>query len=92
METLAITRALLDRVDSFYSRLVVIMLGSKRRPDETLHEYIHRRRTDAKRVLVSTTGSAAFMLCVKTWNYYGHCLRNIGRPEIGALLHFRNDA
>eukprot|EP00973_Karenia_brevis_P053635 7451703-Karenia_brevis.AAC.1 len=72
METLAITRALLDRVDGFYSGLVCIMMGFKRRPDETLQEYIHRKRSAAKRVLTTTTGTASFMLCAKAWRYYGH--------------------
>eukprot|EP00973_Karenia_brevis_P070069 9740363-Karenia_brevis.AAC.1 len=67
-------------------------MGIRRSVDDTLQQYIVKRRSAARKVLHNSTGTASFMFCIRAWNYYGHCLRNTTVPEVSAMMQFRSDA
>eukprot|EP00973_Karenia_brevis_P065019 9028943-Karenia_brevis.AAC.1 len=68
-----------------------MMMGIKKRSTEPLPDYLHRRRSEAKKVLVATTGTLSTMLYCRHWSFFGHCLRNVGVPLIWQLMTFRNN-
>eukprot|EP00973_Karenia_brevis_P062735 8723084-Karenia_brevis.AAC.1 len=61
-ETWHATSSVIDRLDGFYTGLVVRMLQWKKASDDTLHDFIVRRRQHARYLLSVTTGTAAWML------------------------------
>eukprot|EP00973_Karenia_brevis_P065245 9061419-Karenia_brevis.AAC.1 len=66
------------------------MMKLKIRPDESIAEFLIRKRGLASHVLKKSTGSLSAMLLHRFWSYFGHCCRNTSIPIIPALMSWRS--
>eukprot|EP00973_Karenia_brevis_P082290 11407565-Karenia_brevis.AAC.1 len=61
IETYSFTQAIAERLDGVYSKYVAIMMGLRKGVDETIMEYIIRRRSAARQILANATGTFMYM-------------------------------
>eukprot|EP00973_Karenia_brevis_P079833 11078100-Karenia_brevis.AAC.1 len=66
------------------------MLSGSKKVDESVEDFLYRRRSYVKQVLRRTTGLASEIAIKKQWRYFGHCLRNERLPQLRAMMRFRD--